>query len=77
MHGIFRHLENGRAEWRGTRLQQKEPIHKGKRWTYMDEVMPQKAAQCIDAKTDGEEVLDTLVDMGKFLPEKKVMESDA
>lgn len=41
----------------------------------MDEVMPKKAVQRIDAEADGEEVLDTLVDMEGFL-HGKVMESD-
>jgi len=43
--------------------------------SYMDEVMPKKAVQHIDSEADGEEVLDTLVDMEGFLPEK-VMESN-
>ena len=43
--------------------------------SYMDEVMPKKAVQGVDSEAKGEEVLDTLIDMEKFFPEK-VMESD-
>ncbi len=43
--------------------------------SYMDEVMPKRVVQRIDSEADGEEVLDTLVDMEGFLPEK-TMESD-
>lgn len=43
--------------------------------SYMDEVMPKKAVQRIDAEAGGEEVLDTLVDIDGFL-HGKVKESD-
>ena len=43
--------------------------------SYMDEVMPKKAAQGVDSETNREEVLDTLIDMEEFLTEK-VVESD-
>lgn len=38
----------------------------------MDEVMPKKTLQGIDSETDGKKVLDTLIDMEEFLPEKAV-----
>ncbi|RKI37953.1 site-specific integrase [bacterium D16-51] len=40
--------------------------------SYMDEVMPKKTLQGIDSETDGKGVLDTLIDMEEFLPEKAV-----
>lgn len=42
--------------------------------SYMDEVMPKKAAQGTDPETDRGQVLDTMIDMEGFLPEKKVTE---
>lgn len=43
--------------------------------SYMEEVMPKKAAQGFDSETNGEEVFDTLIDMEEFLPER-AMRSD-
>ncbi len=40
--------------------------------SYMDEVMPKKTLQGIDSETDGKGVLDTLIDMEEFFPEKAV-----
>ena len=36
--------------------------------SYMEEVMPKKAVRHVDSEMKGEEVLDTLVDMGGLLP---------
>ncbi len=44
--------------------------------SYMDEVMPKKPTQGIVLEANGVELLDTLIDMEGFLPEKKVMKSD-
>jgi hypothetical protein len=36
--------------------------------SYMEEVMPKKSVRHVDSEMKGEEVLDTLVDMGGLLP---------
>ena len=36
--------------------------------SYMEEVMPKKSERHVDSEMKGEEVLDTLVDMGGLLP---------
>lgn len=40
--------------------------------SYMDEVMPKKTLQGNDSETDGKGVLDTMIDMEEFFPEKAV-----
>lgn len=39
--------------------------------SYMDEVMPKKQGQGIGLEAHSEEILDTMIDVGEFLPEKK------